>query len=53
MAISGAIKALAKELNVPIIVLSQLSRASEGRSENKPKLSDLRDSGAIEQMQIL
>ena len=49
MAISGAIKALAKELNVPIIVLSQLSRASEGRSENKPKLSDLRDSGAIEQ----
>ena len=49
MAICGAIKALAKELNVPIIVLSQLSRASEGRSENKPKLSDLRDSGAIEQ----
>ena len=49
MAISGAIKAMAKELNVPVVVLSQLSRATEGRGDNIPKLSDLRDSGAIEQ----
>ena len=49
MAISGAIKAMAKELKVPVIVLSQLSRATEGRGDNFPKLSDLRDSGAIEQ----
>ena len=49
MAISGAIKAMAKELDVPVIVLSQLSRATEGRGDNVPKLSDLRDSGAIEQ----
>ncbi len=49
MAISGAIKAMAKELDIPVIVLSQLSRATEGRGDNIPKLSDLRDSGAIEQ----
>ena len=49
MAISGAIKAMAKELAVPVMVLSQLSRATEGRGDNIPKLSDLRDSGAIEQ----
>ena len=50
MAISGSIKAMAKELGVPVIVLSQLSRATEQRGgENIPKLSDLRDSGAIEQ----
>jgi replicative DNA helicase len=49
MAISGTIKAMAKELNVPVIILSQLNRAPEGRTENIPKLSDLRDSGAIEQ----
>ncbi len=49
MAISGAVKAMAKELKVPVIVLSQLSRATEGRGDNVPKLSDLRDSGAIEQ----
>ncbi len=49
MAISGAVKAMAKELDVPVMVLSQLSRATEGRGDNLPKLSDLRDSGAIEQ----
>lgn len=48
--ISGSIKAMAKELNVPVLVLSQLSRAPEQRSETaKPRLSDLRESGAIEQ----
>jgi replicative DNA helicase len=49
MAISGTIKAMAKELNIPVIILSQLNRSPEGRTENVPKLSDLRDSGAIEQ----
>lgn len=49
--ISGQIKAMAKELNVPVIVLSQLTRGNEqrGDAEEIPKLSDLRDSGAIEQ----
>ena len=49
--ISQQIKAMAKELMIPVIVLSQLSRANEQRNdkEEKPKLSDLRDSGAIEQ----
>lgn len=49
--ISQQIKAMAKELKVPVIVLSQLSRANEQRDQKyeKPKLSDLRDSGAIEQ----
>ena len=49
MAISGAVKAMAKELEVPVIVLSQLSRAAESSGDNIPKLSHLRDSGAIEQ----
>lgn len=47
--VSGNIKAMAKELSVPVIVLSQLSRAPEAREVGKPRLSDLRDSGSIEQ----
>ncbi len=47
--ISSNIKAMAKELNLPVIVLSQLSRSPEKDKSGKPKLSDLRDSGAIEQ----
>ena len=48
-AISGGMKAMAKELKVPVLVLSQLSRAPEQREGSVPKLSDLRESGSIEQ----
>lgn len=48
--VSAGLKGMAKELNIPVLVLSQLSRAPEARGgEEKPKLSDLRDSGSIEQ----
>lgn len=46
---SGLVKALAKEMKIPILLLAQLNRASEGREDTEPKLMDLRGSGALEQ----
>jgi replicative DNA helicase len=47
--ISGGVKALAKELNIPIVILSQLNRQPDSRDEGRPRLSDLRESGSLEQ----
>jgi replicative DNA helicase len=47
--LSSGLKAIAKDLNIPVLALSQLNRKAEGRNDKKPSLSDLRDSGSLEQ----